>query len=299
MKILILGASGFIGKNISSFLKREYEVGHASLRSLTWKDHIERAAVIINLVGKAHEDHRNAKERDYYYVNVELAKETFETFKKSPAQLLIHVSSIAAVEEFEAEKPLDEQVACRPVSWYGRSKWEAEQWMLSQKLPSEKKIIILRPPMVHGNSDKGNLRILYKFLSAGIPYPLASFDNSRSFISIDNFCFLIQQIIAKTDKIDSGIYHVADDEAISTKEILQIIRRVTGRNIPELHLPQFIARGLARLGDILPLPLDSNRFKKMTGNLVVSNAKIKQALGLDRLPLTVRDGLIKTIDSYK
>src|SRR5690606_12663074 len=106
------------------------------------------------------------------------------------------------------------------------------------------------PPMVHGPGDKGNLALLYKLISKGIPYPLSSFDNSRSFISIDNFSFFIQQIIEHQDKLDSGIYHIADDESISTKEIIEIIKNVTGKNVPNIALPKFLVKGIAKIGDI-------------------------------------------------
>src|SRR5690606_10609542 len=135
---------------------------------------------------------------------------------------------------------------CNPASWYGKSKRAAEEWLLAQDVPEGKKLIILRPPMVHGPGDKGNLGLLYKLISKGIPYPLSSFDNRRSFISIDNFCFFIQQIINKNDIIKSGIYHVADDEPVSTKEIIDIIKEVTDKNTPNLALSKFLVRGIAR-----------------------------------------------------
>src|SRR5690606_37898463 len=103
-----------------------------------------------------------------------------------------------------------EDSSCNPISWYGHSKRTAEKWLLEQHLPPGKKLVILRPPMVHGPGDKGNLGLLYKLISKGIPYPLASFDNRRSFISIDNFSFFIEQIITHHEKMDSGIYHIAD-----------------------------------------------------------------------------------------
>src|SRR5690606_16164829 len=117
------------------------------------------------------------------------------TFLESDADLLIHISSLAAIEEFESATPLTESDECHPQSWYGQSKHTAEEWLFAQQLPENKKLIIVRPPMVHGPRDKGNLDLLYKLISKGIPYPLASFDNKRSFISIDNFSFFIEQII--------------------------------------------------------------------------------------------------------
>src|SRR5690606_10052015 len=268
-----------------------------SLRESNLKT-VFKEPTVINLVGKAHDHKGTASEEDYRYVNVELAKQVFDAFVESGAKLLIHVSSLAALEEFESTKPLTESDNCNPVSWYGKSKREAEEWLLAQNLPENKKLIILRPPMVHGPGDKGNLGLLYKLISKGIPYPLYSFDNKRSFISIDNFSFFIQHIIENQDKMTSGIYHVADYKPVSTKEIIEIIKQVTKKSVPNIALPKVLVKGIAKVGDVVPIPLNTNRLKKMTSDLLVSNAKIKQALGLEKLPLTAQEGLVKTIKSF-
>ncbi|WP_313359959.1 sugar nucleotide-binding protein, partial [Empedobacter sp.] len=215
------------------------------------------------------------------------------------AKLLIHISSLAAIEEFESNTPLLEDHKANPQSFYGKSKRVAEEWLLEQNLPSSKKIIILRPPMVHGPSDKGNLGLLYKLISKGIPYPLASFNNQRSFISIDNFSFFVKEIIEKQDLLQSGIFHISDDEAISTNQIIEIIKKVENRKVMNLSIPKSIVKGLAKVGDVLPIPLNTKRLKKMTSNLMLSNQKIKTALNIKQLPLSAEEGIIKTIKSFK
>jgi len=292
---LIIGGSGFIGK---SLLRSLPDGTSLSLRSEDWRSHINEARTWVNLVGKAHDHKGGVIEGDYYYANVTLAKEVFEAFLNSSANLLVHISSLAAVEEFESFKPLVETDKCNPLSWYGKSKREAEQWLIEQKLPENKKLIILRPPMVHGPGDKGNLGLLYKFISKGIPYPLSSFDNRRSFISIDNFIYFVREIIDKQETLGSGIYHISDDEPISTKEIIAVIKEVTRKNTMNIALPKSIVKAIAKIGDFLPIPLNSKRLKKMTSNLLVSNLKIKQALEIDKLPLSARAGLEKTIRSF-
>ena len=295
-KTIILGSSGFIGQNL---IKRNPNSEGVSLRDGNWKNQISDAEVIINLVGKAHDHKGTATEQDFRYANVDLAKEIFNEFLKSNAKLLIHISSIAAQEEFESRNPLREEDECHPFSSYGKTKREAEEWLLQQNLPVEKKLIILRPPMVHGEGDKGNLGLLYKLISKGIPYPLASFDNKRSFISIDNFSYFINQIIENKELLENGIYHISDDEAVSTKEIIEIIKKVENNNTLNLSLPKVLVKFLAKIGDIIPLPLNTKRLKKMTGNLEVSNQKIKNALGITQLPISAKKGIEITIKSFK
>ena len=160
MNIRILGSSGFIGKHLLKSLDQSVGV---SLREVNWVDKLQDADIIINLVGKAHDHQGLAKEEDYYYSNFELVKEIFNQFLNSDASLFIHISSIAAIEEIESQIPLTEDSTYNPTSVYGISKMEAEKWLMAQKIPAGKKIIILRPPMVHGPFDKGNLGLLYKF----------------------------------------------------------------------------------------------------------------------------------------
>ncbi|MDH5828687.1 NAD-dependent epimerase/dehydratase family protein [Sphingobacterium faecium] len=300
MKVLILGgSSGFIGSHLSSRLKGSYDLQFFSMRKFDWINQVISTNCIINLVGKAHDFSGTATEQDFYYANVDLVKIAFQQFLTSDASLFVHVSSLAAVEEFESDKALSEGDECHPVSWYGKSKRAAEEWLMSQQLPADKKMIILRPPMVHGPGDKGNLGMLYKFISRGIPYPLAGFDNNRSFISIDNFCYFIEQIIINQGKLRTGIYHISDDESIATKDIIEIIKKVTGKNTINLSLPKFVVIGLAKVGDFIPIPLNTKRLKKMTSNLLVSNQAIKNDLGIDKLPLTAREGMEKTIRTFR
>ena len=296
--IFLFGATGFLGTQLKKNLSGN--IVPISLREKDWHNNLPKDAnVFVNCIGKAHDHKGTATEHDFYFANYELVKVLFEEFLKSSAQLFIHISSIAAQEEFESSKPLKEENQCHPFSSYGKTKREAEEWLLQQNLPEKKKLIILRPPMVHGEGDKGNLGLLYKLISKGIPYPLASFDNKRSFISIDNFSYFINQIIENKELLENGIYHISDDEAVSTKEIIEIIKKVENNNTLNLSLPKVLVKFLAKIGDIIPLPLNTKRLKKMTSNLIVSNQKIKTALKIENLPLSAEEGIKKTIESFK
>ena len=296
MMIVISGSSGFIGQNL---LKKIPNAKGVSLRDSKWRESFCSSEVIINLVGKAHDHDGKCTQKDYYYANVTLLKEQFNQFIQSASKVFIHVSSIAAVEEYGRDELLTETALCKPVSWYGKSKREAEEWLLSQPLAVDKKLIILRPPMIHGPGDKGNLGLLYKFISKGIPYPLAAFNNRRSFIGIDNFAFFIESIIFKYQRMESGIYNISDNETLSTNEVIEVIEDVLCRNIIKVALPKNFLFFLARIGDMIPLPLNSKKLKKLTSNLIVSNAKIKQSLDIINLKDAAKGGLKKTLGSFR
>ena len=153
--------------------------------------------------------------------------------------------------------------------------------------------------MIHGEGDKGNLTLLYKIISKGIPYPLGAFQNSRTFISVDNVVFLMNEIIKKYKEMESGVYHITDDEPLSTQKIIEIIGIAKGKKPLILSPPKFLINGLAKFGDMISLPINSKRLKKMTSNLIVSNQKIKTALNIVSLPITAEEGMKKTIESFK
>lgn len=297
MKIALFGSTGFVGQHLLDGL--EAEIIPVNIRKIAWESQIPADVdAFINCIGKAHDHKGAATEHDFYFANYELVKVLFEEFLKSNAQIFIHISSIAAVEENERKEVLTEDSVGNPQSHYGKSKKAAEEYLLKQSLPSGKKNFILRPTMIHGEGDKGNLTLLYKIISKGIPYPLGAFKNSRTFVSVDNVAFLMNEIIKKYKEIEGGIYHITDDEPLSTKKIIEIIGEAKGKKPIVLSPPKFLINSLAKMGDMISLPINSKRLKKMTSNLIVSNHKIKTALNIDSLPISAEEGMKKTIESF-
>jgi nucleoside-diphosphate-sugar epimerase len=161
---------------------------------------------------------------------------------------------------------------------------------------NDKRVYILRPCMIHGPGNKGNLNLLYNVVRKGIPWPLGAFDNQRSFVSIDNVAFVLRRLIEKD--IPSGVYQLADDEAVSTNALIRLIAESLGSKPRIWKLPRGFIRFMARTGDLLHLPLNSERLKKLTESYVVSNAKIKNALGVDSMPISAIKGLKATLESF-
>jgi nucleoside-diphosphate-sugar epimerase len=150
--------------------------------------------------------------------------------------------------------------------------------------------------MIHGPGNKGNLNLLYQVVQKGVPWPLGAFENRRSFTSMDNLCFAINGLLNKD--VPSGIYNMGDDEALSTNELIQMMCEAMARPVRIWHINNRLMNGIAQVGSILHLPLNNERLRKLTENYVVSNAKIKKALAVDRLPVSAKEGLKKTIRSF-
>jgi nucleoside-diphosphate-sugar epimerase len=265
-------------------------------KTYTWEEleQVPPVDVIIHLAGKAHDTINTADTNTYFEINVGLTSQIFNYFIKSTATKFIFFSSVKAVADSVQGDVLTENTIPDPQTPYGKSKLEAEKIILGRELTNDKKIYILRPCMIHGTGNKGNLNLLYKFVKLGIPYPLGAFENKRSFISIKNLIFILEQIFEKN--ISSGIYQVADDEALSTSEVITLISNSLGRKEKIFKInKQFIIK-LARWGDMFHLPFNSERLKKLTENYVVSNQKITEAMG-KQLPYSSREGLMLTLEN--
>ena len=130
----------------------------------------------------------------------------------------------------------------------------------------------------------------------GIPWPLGAFENRRTFTSVQNICFAVKGLL--TQDVPSGIYNMGDDEALSTNELIEEICKSLGKKAYIWKLPKGLMTGIAKIGGWLHLPLDPERLRKLTENYISSNAKIKAALGIERMPVDAREGLKVTLDSF-
>ena len=100
------------------------------------------------------------------------------------------------------------------------------------------------------------------------------------------------------DLFTSGVYNIADDEPISTNELINLISVALGKNPHIWNVPQSLIKSLSKLGDMLSLPLNSERLYKLTETYIVSNNKIINAINKP-LPKSAKEGLIKTFNSFK
>lgn len=318
MKILITGIHGFVGSNLVKALSKEHVIYGLDIiapekkgvkQTFKWDDldiegGIPEVDGIIHLAGKAHDTKNQSKAEVYFQVNTELTKKIYNYFLASSAKKFIFFSSVKAAADRVEGEYIDENVVPAPKGPYGESKMTAEKYILSHTESTDstemssqaKKVYILRPCMIHGPGNKGNLNLLYGFVKKGIPYPLGAFENKRTFTSIDNVSFIVSQLLSMD--VASGVYNINDDEAVSTNELIEIICEAMGKKAHIWHLPKGLMEGVAKIGGLLHLPLNPERLQKLTDNYVSSNAKIKKALGIEQLPVRARDGLIKTIKSF-
>ena len=309
-KILVSGYKGFVGYHLYKYLQQNncevlglsrcIENSNTVTKNFTWNnlDKIpnNQIDVFIHLAGKAHDIKKTTDPEEYFKINTGLTKKIFDIFLKSGARDFIFLSSVKAVAD-TVDGELNEMVIPNPKTAYGKSKLEAEEYLLNFTMPQGKRIFILRPCMIHGPGNKGNFNLLYQFIKRRIPYPLAAYQNKRSFLSIENLCFVISQIINHPN-ISQGIYNIADDYPLSTNELVKLIGEEINIKPISWKIDPSIIKVIAKMGDVFNLPINSDRLIKLTENYVVNNSKIKAALQIESLPISSKNGFSITLKSF-
>lgn len=308
MKILITGVHGFVGSNLVTYLAKENEIYGLDIiapekegvrKTYSWEDldagNVPEVDAIIHLAGKAHDTKNKTLSDVYFKVNRDLTIKVYDYFLAHDSIKKFVFFSTAKAAADKVDGVLSEDVVPSPVGPYGESKIAAEKYIL-EHLTDGKDVYIFRPCMIHGPGNKGNLNLLYSVVKKGIPWPLGAFENRRTFTSIENICFAVYGVLIKD--VPSGIYNMGDDEALSTNELIEIICKSLGKKAHIWKLSKGLMTGLAKVGGWLHLPLNPERLRKLTESYVSSNAKIKAALGIEKMPVDAREGLRVTLDSF-
>lgn len=329
MNILITGIHGFVGSNLVKALSSEntiygldivYPEKEGVKKTFGWEDlksqDFPKIDAIIHLAGKAHDTRKKSAADVYFKVNTRLTQKIFDWYMASAtAKKFIFFSTAKAAAECVPEM-LYEDVTPTPKGPYGESKIQAEDYIIEalekqcvsrgsmasrvpgcERLKNDKEVYVFRPCMIHGPGNKGNLNLLYSIVNKCVVWPLGAFENRRTFTSVENICFAVNGVLTKD--VPSGIYNMGDDEALSTNELIEVICEAMGKKAHILRIPKRLMNGVAKIGGWLHLPLNPLRMQKLTENYVVSNKKIKAALGIDKMPVRAKDGLSVTIKSFE
>lgn len=289
MRLFVTGAGGFVGSTFChSFVQHDI----VRYDRVSFPDNVD---CYLHFAGKAHDVHDTSSADEYFEVNTELTRRVFDSFLASNASTFVFLSSVKAVAD-HFNGVLDETMKPSPTTPYGKSKLLAEQYILGHPPVDGKRVYVLRPCMIHGPGNKGNLNLLYSLVSKGLPWPLGAFENQRSFLSVENMMFVLKELMHRSD-IESGAYNVADSDPLSTNQLIRLIASSMGRNATVLRMPRPMIKLLARMGDFVGGPLNSERLSKLTENSVVSNEKLVKALG-SPVPVSAEQGLTLTFSSF-
>jgi len=259
MKLIITGASGFIG---SSYITKnsEHEIKSIcliknKLLSLNFKGY----DVLIHLAALVHQM-KGAPEAEYFKVNSDLAFETALKAKNEGVKQFIFLSTIKVYgESTTGRAPFTEDSACNPQDAYGKSKLDAEKRIMSLA-DDNFNVAIIRSPLVYGAGVKANMYSLIKLIDK-IPFlPLGKINNKRSFVYVDNLIALINRII---NCKASGIFLAGDTENLSTTELAMAIAKALNKKRALISMP-FLLRKMAAV-------LFSSYYDRLWGSLELNH----------------------------
>ena len=311
-KLLLTGATGFVGKALCSELLRKgemvftvqrfvnHEVENIEVtivgsidKNTDWGKAFIDIDVVIHLAARVHVMHDNASNPldEFRKVNVEGTEHLARSAASSGVKRLVYVSSIKVNGEATfGLKQFTESDEASPQDPYDVSKWEAEQALhrVAQKTGLE--IVIVRPPLVYGAGVKGNFAQMLKMLTNNIPLPLASVNNRRSLVYIENLVDAL--ILCATHPAAKGkTYLVSDGEDISTTDLLHQLGVAMGKPARLFPFPQSLLKLAGRLVS------KSDQVDRLLGSLRVDSGKIRRELGWQP-PYTVQEGLRRTGERY-
>ena len=307
-KILITGATGFIGQSLSKTLAKKNHHLVAAVRKMshTLPPEIQQITIkqfnknecvelmdnidcIIHLAGRAHilkEKNQHPLEI-FREINVTATLNLANEAAKKGVKRFIFISSIG-VNGNQSKHPFLADDIPNPVEPYAQSKLEAEQGLLAIAKQTNLEVVIIRPPLVYGANAPGNFGRLIKIVKKGTPLPLGAIYNRRSLVSLDNLISLILLTISHPNAKNS-IFLVSDDNDVSTTQLLQFISKALGKKILLMPLPQYIVTSLLYLLNKPKL------VQRLCGSLQVDIAKTKQQLSWSPV-LTFEEGIKKSVE---
>ena len=273
-EILITGASGFIGNNLIQDLN-EFKFHSLNRPDLDLSKKTGYKA-FIHLAGLAHDLNGISNKNDYLESNYLLTIKAFQAFLDTDAKTFIFFSTSKVYDNNESVYTEDSIRA--PKTPYGESKKLAEDYLQNQiNDPSmkDRKIFILRPCMVHGKDNKGNLRLMIKWADSGLPWLFEKYKNNRSYCSITLLSKLIRELIINADNHDSGPYNCADKGAISSTQLFRIICENRNKKFRSIKIPKLLFHVPINLLSKLGINKPKNVLQKITSDFVLSTEKLE------------------------
>ena len=309
MKVLVTGASGFVGKTLCAHLASlhfdvvatvqnlpdtsvpgmEYRIVTEMSSTTDWSDALANVQTVIHCAARVHVMHDHAQDplTEFRRVNT-LGTETLaRAAAHCGVKRLIFLSSIKVNGESTLPlSPFDEASPAKPQDSYAISKWEAEQALTQIATETGLEVVTLRCPLVYGPGVKGNFLRLLQAVDHGIPLPLALAKNRRSLIYLDNLTNAIATCLTHPAAARKT-YLVSDGEDVSTAELIARIAQALGKPSRLWPCPLGLMELAGRMTG------KSDEIARLLGSLCIDSSRICSELDW-RPPYTLEQGLAET-----
>ena len=298
-RVLITGATGFIGRRLTGVLaKMGWQVRAASRdpstiqtasgvervampdlgRPVDWPALLDGASHVVHLAGIAHAPGSLPDER-YTRINADAADELAEA-ARGRIERLVLISSVRAQAGLSADHPITEKDTALPTDAYGRSKLAAERLIAQSGVT----FTVLRPAVVYGKGVKGNIASLATLAKTPMPLPFAGLGNRRSLLALENLVSAISLVLV-SEQADNETFLVADAEPISVADLVAAMREGLGRPPHLVKVP---------LGAVKRLMKSFGReaeWERISGDFVIDASKLME-IGW-RPAVATRDGIAR------
>lgn len=307
MKILVTGATGFVGENFIQKVSFLYETivlarknsnfFPSTVQKIITEDIFEAEFpndidIIIHLAGRAHilNDQTIDPLAEFRKVNVEGTLQLARQALEKKVKRFIFMSSIGVNGSVTTQQPFTEDSIPQPHADYAVSKLEAEQELKKIFAGSDTELVIIRPPLVYAAHAPGNFARLLKLVTTNLPLPFAGTSNKRSFVALENLVDFIQTCIEHPNAANQT-FLVADQESISTSELVQYLKQGMGKKARFIYLPQPLMKlGAVCIGK-------SKLYEQLFESLEVDTSKAQNLLGW-KAPISTQQAMLKAGQDY-
>lgn len=319
--VLVTGASGFVGQALvktlchngyevratvrseSAFqlviqLKEQQQLNGLTIYNLgelsdetSWHEVIQGVDTVVHCAARAHilqETSDNPLET-FRQINCQATEHLAKEASRQGVRRFIFISSIGVLGNSSKANPFHENSQPNPQAPYARTKLEAEQRL--QQLTTTMELVIIRPPLIYGPGVKGNFGKLVNLVNKRIPLPFGKVKNRRQFIGIANLTDFIVRCI-EVAKAANQLFLVADNEIVTTTELLQQLSKAMGKKSLLLPIPHKLLKwGFQGIGK-------AKLAEQLLNNLEINSDKAKNLLAWEP-PFTMKEQIQQTVDHIK